>query len=83
MLIASGIYWLPFLRQWDPLIRKEIESMRKHGKFEDDPEYMRTYRVADSEGALITNMRNIKLCKIAIIIGSVIIVILVIKAIFF
>jgi hypothetical protein len=69
----SHSYWkIRWQRSMHPLINTEIELFEQHGAtFPGEPDWMGTFRKAESEGDLLDNKRSIKFWSKARVVGSV------------
>lgn len=90
LFIAVGQYFLYSFRKERPLIEKEVELFKKQEKenwlkgkrFVEDEGYMDSFHTAQSEWDLVSNERNIKVMKVLIALGVVILVVTVLFWVF-
>lgn len=75
IILASLVCYYVFKFISRPLIKTEIELMKKDGKFDGEEEFMQNFRVARSEWDLVKNVRNTKLSIIFLAAGIIIFVV--------
>jgi len=79
-LVLVGSVWLYFNIRLRPLHEVELELMKIVGKHQGDPDWMEDLNVAISEASLAANKRNKYRAIATIVIGILIIVGLIIRA---
>lgn len=79
ILIFIGGVWVFLNHENRGLLESETKLMKQDGKFPDEPDYMKNFRVNRSEGELETNRVN-KYWAIAVLITGIAIIIITLLA---
>lgn len=81
LVLVGGFVWV-LCGLFRPFNYAEINGMKQGGRFEDEPEYMRQFRVTRAEFDLESNLRHSRYAAISTVAGITGIMILVGNAMF-
>ncbi|MCH8986761.1 hypothetical protein IIA94_01185 [Patescibacteria group bacterium] len=74
VVMVVGLTWLAFSIAFRKLTKSEVEMMKKDGKFDGEPEFMRSFRVARAGWDLVSSTRHLALSSFIFIVGVIIMI---------